>query len=125
MFSQFHILFIVTQKSYISRLFTKKYTYLILLTNNTRRQTKMSFTPYQLCDFLATSHGHHMMMPHYFIQFVIMGAAVVFAVLVIGFLVILDRARFTNIVRARQSSEPTVEEVFLRAVSQYERLNTN
>lgn len=80
-----------------------------------------NYDPLIFCDHLTTSHDH--LMPHYYLQFVIMSAAVIFAVLVIGFLVILDRARFTNVVRARESVEPTIEEIFLRAVSQYEILN--
>lgn len=84
----------------------------------------MNFYPYRLCDYLTNSNRQDMM-PHYFVQSVILSAAVIFAILVIGFLVILDRARFTNVTRARQSSEPTVEEIFLRAVSQYGHLNNN
>lgn len=83
-----------------------------------------NFDPHIFCDYVTTSHGHYLM-PQYFLNVVIISAAVIFAVLVIGFLVILDRARFTNVVRARESAEPTIEEVFLRAVSQYERLNNN
>ncbi|KAG5887413.1 hypothetical protein JTB14_024612 [Gonioctena quinquepunctata] len=75
----------------------------------------------QLCD-LIPHQGHHMM-PHYVLQLVLMGAAMMFAVLVIGFLVIVDRTRLTNIIRARSFREPTVEELFTRALSRYGKMN--
>lgn len=84
----------------------------------------MNYYPDRFCEYVASSASHHMM-PHYFLQIIIMGVPVMFSILVIGFLVIIDRARRTNIIRARESPEPTVEELFLRAVSQYERLNKN
>lgn len=73
---------------------------------------------------IVTSNGHYMI-PHYVLQMVLMGAAVMFAVLVVGFLIILDRARLTNIVRARRLEQegPTVEETLIRALSQFGQLN--
>lgn len=107
-----------TVKNYAGGIFINKIKHL------SANSLEMNFNPHTFCDYLTTTNGHHMM-PHFFLQFFVMSAAVIFAVLVIGFLVILDRARLTNVVRARQSFEPTVEELFLRAVSQYERMNNN
>lgn len=75
------------------------------------------------CEIM-TNNGHYMM-PYYAPQMVMLGAAVMFAVLVVGFLIILDRARLTNVVWARelQQKEPTAEDMLIRALSQFGQLN--
>lgn len=63
------------------------------------------------------------MSPNFALQTVILGATVVFAVLIIGFLVILDRTRLTNIVRTRRFLEPRIEENIFKAFEKYEKMN--
>lgn len=87
----------------------------------------MSFHPSigpQLCNWLPTNQGHYMV-PHYLMQFVFLGTAVLVAILVIGFLVILDRVRLPVITRARQSNESYIQNLVMRALSQYEDLNNS
>lgn len=76
------------------------------------------------------SHGHYMM-PHYvlhvIIPLIILGASVLFAVLVVGFLLLIDRTRLTPVVRARRdtSTLSRAENILAKAISQFEHLNAS
>lgn len=78
-----------------------------------------SHQPHQLCNWFPMQQGA-VMVPQVFVQFMFFGAAVIFAVIVIGTLVVLDRTRLPLITRARDSNEPTVQDLFIQAQSQYE-----
>ncbi|CAG9861348.1 unnamed protein product [Phyllotreta striolata] len=85
----------------------------------------MYYANLRLCDHLIPyltgfNANQGVMSPGYALQTVVLGATVVLAVLVIGFLVILDRMRMTSVVRARRFSEPTAAENVLAALGKYE-----
>lgn len=79
------------------------------------------------CDLSPHSNGNYMFFPYYVLQTVLVGVPVIFVVLVIGFLVLMDRMRLTPVVRARNEINNEnltfINHLLTTALVYYDQLN--
>lgn len=75
-----------------------------------------------------TTYGHHQMMiahPYYPLAF--LAVTVLFAILLIGLLILVDRTRLTPVVQARHttSNNYLLQQFVMEAIRRYSMLNIN
>lgn len=74
-----------------------------------------------------TTYGHHqMVMAHPFHPLAFLAVTVLFAILLIGLLILVDRTRFTPVVQARETtSNYLLQHFVMEAIRHYSTLNIN
>lgn len=87
------------------------------------------------CELITAPYHHHLnnhyMVPHHLLHLMFLGSAAIFAVLMVGLLVIVDRARLTPVVRARGASAVNSADLIrssnnlARALVYFSELNRN
>lgn len=86
----------------------------------------MFFGHYRHPCEMATYGHHQMAMAHPFHPLAFLAVTVLFAILLIGLLILVDRTRFTPVVQARHTtSNYLLQHFVMEAIRHYSALNIN